>query len=239
MMSQGLDESLHNLPSEGAQGPGALREQRGSSGRCAVAAVLSSAQPSQCWATSREFWAVPGFNLFMESVKRSSQSLKPTPFHQPQQCCGVWTLCCGLIIAFLCLSTPKEPINIGTSIGNVSELLISLFSVSRVALGVVFVLFNHSCAAGLDWLWCSLCIQIKPLAWSRDCLFLWWGEAYFFRYLCWGFFRHWNLYFSLVQWTDRLNPSLCINCHGCEPSRPMWGIILVNKLAKSKGKFHW
>lgn len=47
MVSQGLDKSLYNLPSEGTQGPRALQEQRGSSRRCAVAALLSSAQTSR------------------------------------------------------------------------------------------------------------------------------------------------------------------------------------------------
>lgn len=137
MVSQGLDKSLHHLPSEGAQGPWALQEQRSSSGRS-----------------------------FMQSLKRSSQGLKPLLAISQ----GSAGYCAGLIIAFPSLSTPKEPINIGTNVGDVSELVISLFSVSRVALGVV---------ANFD----VACMQIKPHAWSRECLLVWWGDAYFFRYL--------------------------------------------------------
>lgn len=110
----------------------------------------------------------PGLQSFMQSPKTSSQGLKPLPAISH----GSAGYCAGLIIAFPSLSTPKEPINIGTNVGNVSELVISLFSVSRVAVGVV---------AGFD----VACMQIKPHAWSRECLLVWWGEAYFFRYL-WG-----------------------------------------------------
>lgn len=71
--------------------------------------------------------------------------------------------CCAGLIVFLCLSTPKKSINIGINMDNVSELAISLFSVSRVAVGVVFVLFNHSYAAGLDEAGFDVaCMQIKP-----------------------------------------------------------------------------
>lgn len=81
--------------------------------------------------------------------------------------------CAGLMIAFLCLSTPKEYINIGINMDNVSKLVISLFSVSKVAVGVVFVLFSHSYAAVLDEAGFDVaCMQIKPQAWPRECLFV-------------------------------------------------------------------
>lgn len=165
MVSQGLDKSLHNLPSEGAQ------DLEHSKSRGAVEDVLGL----HCSALLRlpilsHFQRIfhgpscPGLQSSMQSVKRSSQSLKPLLSISYGSALESG-YSAGLIIAFLCLSTPREPINIGTNIGDVSELMILLFSVSGVAVGVVFVLFNHSYAAGLDEVGFDVaCMQIKPHA---------------------------------------------------------------------------
>lgn len=159
------------------------------------------------------FWGIfrgpscPGLQSFIQSVKRSSQGLKPLPFIS----CGsaVEPGCCaGLIITFLCLSTPKESINIGINMDNVSELVISLFSVSKVAVGVVFCPFQPFICSrvGRGRLWCSLhADQTTGLA-QRVFVCLMRGGL-FFQISVLGFFRHWNLYFSLMQWADRLNLS--------------------------------
>lgn len=181
-MWKGSAKSLHNLPSEGAQGPRALQEQRGSSGRGAVAALLRLPNTEPLPGIFRGP-SCPGLPAFNQSVKRSSQGLKSllSISHGSALESGY---CAGLIFALPRSSTPKEPLNIGITMVNVSELVISLFSVSRAAVGVVFVLFHHSYAAGLDEAGFDVpCMQIKPQAWSKECLFVWWGEAYFFRYL--------------------------------------------------------
>lgn len=51
--------------------------------------------------------------------------------------------------------------------------MISSFSVNRVAVGLIFVLFNHAYAAGLDKARFDLaCTHVKPPAWSRGLLFV-------------------------------------------------------------------
>jgi len=60
--------------------------------------------------------------------------------------------------------------------------MISLFSVNRVAVELIFVVFNHVYVAGLDKACFDLaCMHIKPQAWSRGLLFVClMGEGLFF-----------------------------------------------------------
>lgn len=85
-------------------------------------------------------------------------------------------------MAFLSLNTLEESINIGLNMYNIFELMISLFSVNRVAVGLIFVLFNQAYVAGLDKACFDLvCTHIEPQAWSAGLLFVClMGEGLFF-----------------------------------------------------------